>query len=282
MTDMVLRNDKHICTPQQKGRTPLRARNTSPRSEFGDESTVKVRKPKVTFKGVARARPNRASFLAPTQATAVKQRAKASISISAPSVSVSVSALTVPVSPSFAGSKGTKSGNLTSEDLLMQRLEKEKEEEACRLQKARKLYKTLKAKATRRGSKVFTSRSGSAVKAAKTKARTRFTQPKQIGFVGFGHGSTASLPCHLHGKSGAQGPLESRSTTAAAAPKRGPTGLTLVEPFKFATNKRFAVDAAAHAQAKATAEISGAEQRENFMRDARSHGVSCCHPPCPG
>jgi hypothetical protein len=33
-----------------------------------------VRKPKVTFKGVARARPNRASFLAPTQATAVKQR----------------------------------------------------------------------------------------------------------------------------------------------------------------------------------------------------------------
>jgi hypothetical protein len=276
-------------TPQQKARTPSRAKNTfSPQSECGGETPqFQVRKAKVTFKGAARTNPNRASFLAPTQATAVKRRMKASLDVlvqpleSALSNRDSTKALTVPVSPSFAvrNATGTKSAALTSEDLLLQRLDREREEEACRAHKNRRLYKSLKAKATlqRRGSKVFTSRSGSAVKAAKTKARNRFTQPKQIGFVG--HSSTVSLPCRLHGKSGGGGAQALESKSTAAAPKKGPTGLTLVEPFKFATNKRFAVDAAAHAQAKQTAVVTGAEQAQNFMRDARSHGVRCSHYP---
>lgn len=144
---------------------------------------------------------------------------------------------------------------MTSDDLLFQKLEKERAEEAEKIAKAKKLYTMLKTRASRRSSKLFGKviNPESAVKAAKPSSvaeggKKKFNKPRKVP-----------------------------AAKAAAAPpstvKKGPGGLTLVEPFHFATTtKRLPVvpetPTAGPAHGLTTAELA-----QKFMKDPRSHGV---------
>lgn len=159
--------------------------------------------------------------------------------------------LTVPVSPHFRKvvSKG-KEQKLTSEELLLQKLNQEKHAESERIAKAQKLYAMLKTRSNRRKSKLYgTNVLESAVK-PKAPAVRQFVQPKKVA----------------------------PSVVQASAIKRGQDGLTLFEPFQFATDKRAPPTTTALTTPDRVRAMPAAEMAQNFMKDARSHGVSSlCH-----
>ena len=145
----------------------------------------------------------------------------------------------------------------------MLKLEQEKLVEAEKIAKAKKLYKMLKTRASRRSSRLFGKVGGSGgggdsgvkavkVKTAVVKSKTnkrQFVQPRQ---------------------------LPAPAAAAACTVKKGPGGLTLVEPFTFATDKRVSQQEHAvgvPAAANAAASLTTAELAQHFMRDSRSHGV---------
>jgi len=64
------------------------------------------------------------------------------------------------------------------------------------------------------------------------------------------------------------------SVVQASAIKRGQDGLTLFEPFQFATDKRAPATTAVMATPDRVRAMPAAEMAQNFMKDARSHGVS--------
>lgn len=156
-------------------------------------------------------------------------------------------AATIPISPHFRTRQntGNKETKLTSEEIMLQKLEQEKAAEAERAAKAKKLYTMLKSRASRRSSKLYGTAIPSSASKPTPKKERRFVQPRKI---------------------------TTRATTIAvpSTVKKGPGGLTLVEPFKFATTKRAG-------QVPATPDpvrsMPTAELAQNFMRDPRSHGV---------
>ena len=188
------------------------------------------------------------TFLAPTTCSTVKQRSKAAeMCSSQPLKTEGAKTLTVPVSPHFRKvvSKG-KEQKLTSEELLLQKLDQEKHAESERIAKAQKLYAMLKTRSNRRNSKLYgTNVLESAVK-AKAPVVRRFVQPKKVA----------------------------PSAVQASAIKRGQDGLTLFEPFQFATDKRAPPTTAVLATPDRVRAMPAAELAQNFMKDARSHGVS--------
>lgn len=195
------------------------------------------------------------TFLAPTSCSTVKQRTKASDptkAIIAPDTASKheIKQPTVPISPHFRTRAAAKNKEqpLTTDDLLFQKLEKERAEEAERVAKAKKLYSMLKTRASRRSSRLFGKIiPESATKAAKpaTAGAKQFNKPRKV--------PAAKVP--------------------AAAPstvKKGPGGVTLVEPFQFATDKRIPTTAETSDPVRVQ---TSAEMAQNFMRDSRSHGV---------
>lgn len=128
---------------------------------------------------------------------------------------------------------------------MLQKLDQEKAQEAERAAKAKKLYAVLKSRASRRSSKLYGRVHGSAVKATPKKER-KFVKPRKV---------SAPAP------------------SVASTVKKGPGGLTLMEPFHFATDKRLAPHAALDAD-QAVRALPAAELAQHFMRDSRSHGVS--------
>lgn len=157
--------------------------------------------------------------------------------------------LTVPVSPHFRKVIAkSKEQMLTSEDLLLQKLNQEKHAEAERIAKAQKMYAVLKSRSSRRKSKLYGNAVlESAVKQPKAPAVRQFVQPKKV---------SAPPPA-----------------VQASAIKRGQDGLTLFEPFQFATDKRVTIAAPMNTPDRVRT-IPTAELAQNFMRDPRSHGVS--------
>lgn len=191
----------------------------------------------------------RASFLAPTSCSTVKQRSKVIVADTpkkpVTEVHTGAKPTTIPISPHFRR-RPTASSNevkLTSEQMMLQKLEQEKAQESERAAKAKKLYAMLKARSNRRSSKLAGKLlPGSATKATPKKER-KFTKPRNV---------PAPAP--------------------VTAVKKGPGGLTLVEPFSFATDKRLPTPAVPAADADVV--IPTAELAQHFMKDARSHGVS--------
>lgn len=189
------------------------------------------------------------SFLAPTSCSTVRQRSKlASTETPKPKATpyVGIKPATIPVSPHFRlRSVTNREAQLTSEEIMLQKIELEKRAELERAAKAKKLYSVLKSRANRRNSTIPLS----ATKATPKKEK-KFVQPRMIP-----------------AKKGATAPIPPPSTI-----KKGPGGLTLVEPFSFATDKRLPPTAES-----VCVTLTAAEQAQLFMRDSRSHGVSTPH-----
>jgi hypothetical protein len=191
------------------------------------------------------------SFLAPTSCSTVKQRSKIAPPETPKPSSEShtgVKPSTIPVSPHFRVRPGAAAAKtevkFTSEELMLQKLESEKAQEAERAAKAKKLYEVLKARASRRSSKLYGRVPGSAKKATPKKEK-KFVKPRKVA---------------------------TPSGRSISVVKKGPGGLTLVEPFCFATDKRIQPSAVPAAEDVMRA-VPAAELAQQFMRDSRSHGV---------
>eukprot|EP00428_Durinskia_dybowskii_P076584 CAMPEP_0170359130 /NCGR_PEP_ID=MMETSP0117_2-20130122/2594_1 /TAXON_ID=400756 /ORGANISM="Durinskia baltica, Strain CSIRO CS-38" /LENGTH=786 /DNA_ID=CAMNT_0010613379 /DNA_START=70 /DNA_END=2430 /DNA_ORIENTATION=- len=245
-------------SPQSVKQTP-RTSGASPSTEFGYEDAYSPNGDDffddVKIRNVSRRQSSKAasfstvkrSFLAPTSCSTVKQRSKVTCAETPKpkaTTYVGIKPATIPVSPHFRARPTTgKETQLTSEELMLQKIEQEKHAEAERAAKAKKLYTVLKSRASRKNSTIPLS----ATKATPKKEK-KFVQPRKI---------------------------PSRKASSATVPppstvKKGPGGLTLVEPFSFATDKRLP---SVTESASATVTLTAAEQAQMFMRDSRSHGA---------
>lgn len=141
----------------------------------------------------------------------------------------------------------TSKAQLSSEELLMRKIESEKAAELARTMKARKLYLLLKTKSVEHPP--------ATVASTTVKRKEKVVKKVQIRIK-----SCQALAMRSR-----------RVTTTTTASKKTISGNTIVEPFQFATDKRImATESKLSSMGCAT---PVAEKALKFMRDARSHGV---------
>lgn len=136
----------------------------------------------------------------------------------------------------------TSKAQLSSEELLMRKIESEKAAEFARTMKARKLYLLLKTKSVDHPPATVASNT--------VKRKEKVVKKVQIRIK-----SCQALA------------MRSRRVTS----KKTITGNTIIEPFQFATDKRI-VTTEPKLSSKGCA-TPVAEKALKFMKDARSHGV---------
>jgi hypothetical protein len=136
----------------------------------------------------------------------------------------------------------TSKTQLSSEELLMQKIESEKAAEFARTMKARKLYLLLKTKSVDHPPATIASDT--------VKRKEKVVKKVQIRIK-----SCQALA------------MRSRRVTS----KKTITGNTIVEPFQFATDKRIVTTEPKLSSMGCATPV--AEKALKFMKDARSHGV---------
>jgi len=137
----------------------------------------------------------------------------------------------------------TSKAQLSSDDLLMRKIESEKAVEFTRTMKARKLYLLLKKKSM--------DHPPAAATTTTMKRKEKMTKKLQIRIKPYQA-------------------LAMRSRKVIS--KKTVNGNTIVEPFQFATDKRIVSEPKLNSAMSCATPV--AEKAIKFMKDARSHGVS--------
>lgn len=140
----------------------------------------------------------------------------------------------------------TSKAQLSSEEILMRKIESEKAAELARTMKARKLYLLLKTKSV--------DHPPATVASTTVKRKEKVVKKVQIRIK-----SCQALA------------MRSRRVTTTTASKKTINGNTIVEPFQFATDKRIMTTESKLSSMGCATPV--AEKALKFMRDARSHGV---------
>lgn len=208
------------------------------------------------------------SVYTPTQASIIKQTSKAAVkqlTASDEGKKTKPTSLTIPISPNFRIEKRLKSASkpaqLSSDVIAWKKLDEERKAEEERIKKSKKLYEQLrqnKTPVTVRGTKKFLLRSQISTTSAKQR-RTSNT-PRSVGSKVVARRRSLGL----------------KSSKKMAPPSQHRRN-TIVQPFKFATDKRNEGRKPGKEFEKMAIDIlketPTAELIEKFFRDPRSHNV---------